>query len=76
MEPSSKNSLFVGYSEIFKAYKVYISKQRKTVVSIDVKIEEELASKNSHEAIPVIEDEEQEASKVEMGSPMISREVQ
>jgi hypothetical protein len=76
LEPSSKKGLFVGYSETSKAYKVFIPKQRKTIVSKDVKFEEDFASRKSHEPIPVAEDEEQEASKVEPGSPMISREVQ
>jgi hypothetical protein len=43
--------------------------QRKKVVSRDVKFEEDFASRKSHEPIPVIEDEEQEAPKVEPESP-------
>jgi hypothetical protein len=64
LDPSNKKSLFVGYSETSKVDKVYIPEQRKTVVSKDVKFEEDLASRKSHEPIPVIEDEEQEALKV------------
>jgi hypothetical protein len=37
------------------------------VVSRDVKFEEDFASRKSHEPIPVAEDEEQEAPKVELG---------
>jgi hypothetical protein len=69
LEPSSRKGLFVGYSETSKAYKVYIPEQRKTVVSRDVKFEEDFASKKSHEPIPVTENEEQEAPKVEPRSP-------
>jgi hypothetical protein len=69
LEPSSRKGLFVGYSETSKAYRVYIPEQRKTVVSRDVKFEEDFASRKSHEPIPVTEDEEQEALKVEPGSP-------
>jgi hypothetical protein len=45
-------------------------------VSRDVKFEEDFASRKSHEPIPVTEDEEQEALKVEPGSPVTSRAVQ
>jgi hypothetical protein len=69
LEPSNRKGLFVGYSETSKAYKVYIPEQRKTVVSRDVKFEEDFASRKSHEPIPVTENEEQEALKVEPGSP-------
>jgi hypothetical protein len=77
LEPSSRKGLFVGYNETSKAYKVYIPEQRKIVVSKDVKFEEDFASKkSSHEPLPTAEDEEQEASKVEPRSLVISREVQ
>ena len=72
LEPSSKKGLFVGYTETSKSYKIYIRGERKTIVSKDVKFEEEFASKKSHKPIPVIEDEEQEAPKVEPGSPTTS----
>jgi hypothetical protein len=47
----------VGYSETSKAYRVYIPEQRKTVVSRDVKFEEDFASRKSHEPTSVEEDE-------------------
>jgi hypothetical protein len=58
LEPFNKKGLFVGCSETSKAYKVYILEKRKTIVSRDVKFEEDFASRKSHEAIPLIEDEE------------------
>jgi hypothetical protein len=76
LEPSSKKGLFVGYNETSKAYKVYIPKQKKTVVSKDVKIEEDFASRKSREPTPMEEDEEQEDSKVEPRSRVISKVVQ
>jgi hypothetical protein len=76
LEPSNKKGLFVSYNETSKAYKVYILEKRKTIVSKDVKFEEDFASRKSHEPIPMIRDEEQEAPKVEPGSPMISKAVQ
>jgi hypothetical protein len=76
LEPSSRKDLFVGYTETSKAYKVYIPEQGKTVVSKDVKFEEDFTSKKSHEPTLVAEDGEKEALKVEPRSPLISREVQ
>jgi hypothetical protein len=55
----------VGYNEASKSYMIFISTQRKTVVRRNVKFEENLASRKSHELPLVVEDEEQEASKGE-----------
>jgi hypothetical protein len=76
LDPSSKKGLFVGYNETSKDYMVFIPGKRNIVVSEDVKVEEEFASRKSHEPIPVIDDEEQETLKVEPGSLVISRAVQ
>jgi hypothetical protein len=76
LEHSKRKGLFVGYNETPKAYRVYIPEQRKTVVSKDVKFEEAFASRKSHEPVTSIEDEEQEALKVEPGSPLTSKAVQ
>jgi hypothetical protein len=65
----------VGYNETSKAYRVYIPKQRKTIVSRDVKFEEDFAFGKSHKPNLVVEDEEQEASKVEPGSLVPSTSV-
>jgi hypothetical protein len=54
----------VGYNETSKPYKVYILDHRKTIVSRDVKFEEDFASRKSHEPTPVAEDEEHESLKV------------
>jgi hypothetical protein len=72
LEPSKEKGLFVGYNEISKAYKVFVPDQRKTVISRDVNFEEEFASKNSNEPIPVAEGKEQEALKAEPRSPTAS----
>jgi hypothetical protein len=53
-----------------------LPKQRNTVLNRDVKFEEDFVSRKSHEPILVIEDEEEEALKVEPRSPVISREIQ
>lgn len=69
METSSRKGLLVSYSETLKAYIAYILERWKTIASGDVKFEEEFAYRKVHEFIPMIEDEEQEAPKVEPGSP-------
>jgi hypothetical protein len=71
LEPSNKKGLFVGYSETSKVYRDYILEHKKTIVSRDVKFEEDISSWNSHEPTLVAEDEEQEAPKVEPGSPVV-----
>jgi len=48
LEPFSRKGLLVGYSATSKAYRVYIPEQRKTIVSRDVKLEEDFASRKSH----------------------------
>jgi len=48
LEPSNRKGLFIGYSETSKAYMVYILEQRKTIVSRDVKFEEDFSSRESH----------------------------
>jgi len=48
----------VGYSETSKAHMFFILENRKTIVSKDEKFEEDFASGKSHEATPVVEDEE------------------
>jgi hypothetical protein len=75
-DPSNRKHLFVCYSETSKAYKVYIPEQRKTILSRDVKYEEDIASKKSHELIPMIENEELEALKVEPRSLVTSKSIQ
>jgi hypothetical protein len=69
VEPSSRKGLFVGYSETSKVYRFYSLEQRKTFMSRDVKFGEDFASRKSHEPIPVTNKEEQEVTKVELGSP-------
>jgi hypothetical protein len=66
----------VGYSETSKAYRVCIPEQRKIVVSKDVKFEKDFASRKSREPTSMAKDEEQEALKIALGSPVISKVVQ
>lgn len=73
LEPSNRKGLFVTHSETSKAYKFYIPKEMKTVVSRDVKFKKGFASRKSHEPIPMTKDEEKEAPKVELGSLSTSK---
>jgi hypothetical protein len=68
LEPSGEKGIFMGYIETSKAYRIFIPTQQKTLVSRDVKFEENLASRNSHELPLVAENEEQVASKGEQSS--------
>jgi hypothetical protein len=67
MEPTAEKGILVGYSETSKAYRIYISALRKTIVRRDVKFKEDRAFRRSHDSPPT-ETKEQEASKVEEGS--------
>ena len=71
LERSSKKGSFVRYNETSKAYKIYIPEERKTIVSMDVKFEEDFASRKSREPILVIKNE-QETLKVELDSLVCS----
>jgi hypothetical protein len=58
LEPSGKKAIFVGYGETSKAYRIFIPAQRKTVVSRDVKFEENLAFRKTEETPTMTEDEQ------------------
>lgn len=68
LEPSNRKGLFLGYNETSKAYAIYILELRKTVVSKHVKFEG-FASREAHEPIPMIKNEEREAPNVDSWSP-------
>ena len=50
LEPSRKKGTFVGYSEISKAYQIYIPIQRQIEVSRDVTFDEEVSFKRFKES--------------------------
>jgi hypothetical protein len=76
LDPSSRKGFLVGYSETSKDYMIFIQEQRKTIVSMNVNFEEEFTFRNSRDPTPVEKDEDREDTKVDLGSPMISRETQ
>jgi len=63
LEPFGRKSVFVGYNETSKAYRIYTPRQQYVEVSQDVIFEEDLSFRRSQE-IPT-GGEEKEASKVE-----------
>jgi hypothetical protein len=67
MKPSGKKGVFVGYSEISKAYNIYVPGHRKIEVSIDVTFLEEDAFKKSREF-------QQESEAVQPASPSYKNE--
>ena len=47
LDPSGEKGLLVGYSEISKAYRVYIPSRRRIIVSRDVQFDEDRAFRRS-----------------------------
>jgi hypothetical protein len=43
LDPTTKNGIFVGYSETLKDFRIYILSLRKTIVRWDVRFEEDIA---------------------------------
>ena len=64
MEPSGKKGIFVGYSETWKAYHIYVPSQRQIEISRDVTFDEDAAFLRSRESHLDVETEEHEAPHV------------
>jgi hypothetical protein len=62
VHPSGERGILVGYSEDSKAYRVFLSDQHKTMVSQDVKFEENLASRKLQD-LPAVAEETQEVAQ-------------
>ena len=65
MEPTAEKGIFVGYSEISKAYRIYIPALRRVVVRRDVKFEEQKAFERSRE----LDQREPQTPSTQQGSP-------
>jgi hypothetical protein len=65
LDPSGQKGIFLGYSETSKAYRIFIPMQRKTIMRRDVKLEENLTYRSTHESSALTEDKEQRAPKDE-----------
>jgi len=64
MEPTAEKGIFVGYSEISKAYRIYIPALRSVVVRRDVKFEEQRAYQRSRD----LDQREPPTSSTQQGS--------
>jgi hypothetical protein len=59
LEPSGKKSIFVGYKETSKDYRIFIPVQRKTFLRKYAKFEENLETRRSQDSSTMIEEKEQ-----------------
>jgi hypothetical protein len=57
LDPTTQQGILVGYSEVSKAYWIYIPPPRKVVVSRDVRFEEDRAFARSLESSRAVEDD-------------------
>ena len=74
LDPSGEKGLLVGYSEISKAYRVYISARRRIIVSRDVQFDEDRALRRSLD-LPAKQQLAQE-SRVKLEEPDVQVQVQ
>ena len=63
LDPSRKNGIFVGYSEILKAYRIYFLEFKKIDIRRDVTFDEDTAYNKSRKR-PAEEPDETEAPKI------------
>lgn len=54
LETLGEKGILVGYNEDLKAYKAFMPSQRKTMVSRDIKLEENMAFRRSHDLPTVV----------------------
>jgi hypothetical protein len=57
LDPTAQQGILVGYSEVSKSYRIYISSLRRVVVSRDVRFEEDRAFQRSLESRVNVEDD-------------------
>jgi hypothetical protein len=68
LDPTSQQGILVGYSEVSKAYRIYIPPLRKVVVSRDVRFEEDKAFARSLESSRAVEDDAELSVAVSEGA--------
>jgi hypothetical protein len=56
IDPTTEKGIIVGYSEVSKAYRIYIPIVRRVVVGRDVKFEEDIAFRMSLELRDIVEE--------------------
>jgi hypothetical protein len=57
LDPTAQQGILVGYSEVSKAYRIYIASLRRVIVSRDVRFEEDRAFARSLESSRAVEDD-------------------
>jgi hypothetical protein len=78
LDPTTQQGILVGYSEVSKAYRIYIPSQRKVVVSRDVRFEEgrafrrSLESRDSIEEVPETQIDVSEGAQPQVSSAPVS----
>jgi hypothetical protein len=73
LDPTTQQGILVGYSEVSKAYRIYIPSQRRVVVSRDVRFEEGRAFRRSLESRDSIEEDAETQIDVSEGAqPQVS----
>jgi hypothetical protein len=73
LDPTTQQGILVGYSEVSKAYRIYIPSLRRVVVSRDVRFEEGRAFQRSLESRVSVEDDAEAQIDVSEGAqPQVS----
>jgi hypothetical protein len=73
LDPTAQQGILVGYSEVSKAYRIYIPPLRRVVVSRDVRFEEDRAFQRSLESRVSVEDDAEAPIDVSEGAqPQVS----
>ena len=75
LDPSGEKGLLVGYSEISKAYRVYIRACRRIIVSRDVQFDEDRALQGSLD-LPAEQQPTQVLSRAKLEDPDVEVQVQ
>jgi hypothetical protein len=73
LDPTTEKGILVGYSEVSKAYQIYLSTKRRVVVRRDVRFEEDRALGRSLELRDRVEEVPQMQSDASQGTqPQVS----
>jgi hypothetical protein len=78
LDPTTEKGILVGYSEISKAYRIYIPTRRRVVVRRDVRFEEDRAFRRSLELrdrveeVPQIQSDASEGTQPQVSSAPVS----
>ena len=74
LDPSGRKSIFVGYSEFAKAYRIYLPGQRRIELSRDVTFEEDVAYRRSRHTKSDSDEQEAPQEVLASPSPLVEKE--